>query len=43
MKQLLLLLLSLTLFNCSNDDDNTPDDLIEGEWIGYKHFQIEDN
>ena len=46
MKRLLLLLLAVILFNCSEDDSNDnslSDDPIVGEWIGYRHFQIEDN
>ncbi len=36
MKKVLLLLLALTLFNCSNDDDAQSEDPIVGEWKLYR-------
>lgn len=36
MKKVLLLLLALTLFNCSNDDDSQSGDPIVGEWTMYR-------
>lgn len=47
MKNLLFLLLALTLFNCSDDDSNTDDVLTEdpliGEWQRYKIFNYNDD
>ena len=42
MKKVLLLLLALTLFNCSNDDDSlsSDGDPIVGEWKLYRYYTM---
>jgi hypothetical protein len=43
MKKVLFLLLALTLFNCSNDDDSQPGDggdPIVGEWTLYRSIKM---